>query len=456
MPDQVENKPLNANERIVLGDQRWGPCDPIPRRAEVEPYIAALLQVDHLNLLIGSGLSTGLEVKASKEGDPKASLMEQRLVLRRSKLSAAIEEAAKCRAAKSNRAPPNLEDWLSVAITAVEGLKIAGHERTDKLSHAIESALTELRRGVERIEQVIRDPCEEHAGKGMSVQHTLVSFLSAFAMRTPTRSRLHVFTTNYDRVIEWGAELAGLRVLDRFVGSLEPVFRSSRLEIDYHYSPPGAVQDPRYLDGVFRLTKLHGSLDWRFDQKARSVVRLPMPFGTATSNAESPRDRSNEILIYPIAVKDFETTHYPYSELHRDFSAALCRPHSGLVVYGYSFGDAHINRVIKDMLTIPTTHLLVASYDDRGGRIGNFVKESDRRGQISLLIGESIADLDTMVSRWLPSPAADRLHLSQARISRARNSGGPTAVDKDGNAGRATPPDSDRDAESPPMQKRRP
>ena len=51
---------------------------------------------------------------------------------------------------------------------------------------------------------------------------------------------------------------------ERFVGSLAPVFHSSRLGVDLHYNPPGIRGDPRYLEGVVRLTKLHGSLDWRY------------------------------------------------------------------------------------------------------------------------------------------------------------------------------------------------
>eukprot|EP00913_Durusdinium_trenchii_P028519 g26747.t1 len=47
----------------------------------------------------------------------------------------------------------------------------------------------------------------------------LVSFLMSFASRSGTRERLHIFTTNYDRFIEAGAEAAGLHLLDRFVGS---------------------------------------------------------------------------------------------------------------------------------------------------------------------------------------------------------------------------------------------
>ena len=101
----------------------------------------------------------------------------------------------------------------------------------------------------------------------------LVNFLMSFASRNGTRDRLQIFTTNYDRLIECGAELAGLHLLDRFVGQLCPLFRSSRLDLDMHYNPPGIRGEPRYLEGVARLTKLHGSLDWVQTGKGHSQNR---------------------------------------------------------------------------------------------------------------------------------------------------------------------------------------
>lgn len=67
----------------------------------------------------------------------------------------------------------------------------------------------------------------------------LQSFLLSFASRAASRERLHVFTTNYDRLIERGCDDAGLRIIDRFVGTLRPLFRNTRIELDYHYNPPG-------------------------------------------------------------------------------------------------------------------------------------------------------------------------------------------------------------------------
>ncbi|HMS73349.1 MAG TPA: SIR2 family protein, partial [Baekduia sp.] len=188
-------------------------------------------------------------------------------------------------------------------------------------------------------------------------------------------------------------------------------------EVDSHSSPPGTVRDPRPLDGVMRLTKLHGSLDWRWDPDNRRVLRIPLPFGAASTGAAA------DLLIFPNAAKDVETTFHPYADLSRDFSAALCRPHTALVTYGYSFGDDHLNRVIKDMLTIPSTHLLIISWDDASGRIARFAQDHRRLGQISLMIGPSMASLPALVGRWLPWPSAEFLLQRRAQIYRDRSTG---------------------------------
>jgi len=147
--------------------------------------------------------------------------------------------------------------------------------------------------------------------------------------RTPTRDRLHIFTTNYDRVLEDACDRAGLRVLDRFVGTVRPRFRSSRLDIDVHYNPPGMRGEPRFLKDVGRITKLHGSIDWQ--TVGSEVVRRRLDFGDEGA-ASGVADSS--MLIYPQSAKDIETVFYPYADLFRSFSAALCRPNSVLVTYG--------------------------------------------------------------------------------------------------------------------------
>jgi hypothetical protein len=239
--------------------------------------------------------------------------------------------------------------------------------------------------------------------------NTLIPFLMSFASRTASRERLNLFTTNYDRLIESGCDAAGIRVLDRFVGALEPVFRSSRLDIDMHYNPPGIRGEPRYLEGVVRLTKLHGSLDWRYDKDLKVIKKVGLPFGAAADHRSIPLDNAQSVMIYPNPMKDRETSEYPYVELFRDFAAAVCKPNSTLVTYGYGFGDDHINRIISDMLTIPSTHLLIISWDDKDNRIRRFYVNQGFVSQISLLIGSHFGDLSTLVEQYLPKPSIDRI-----------------------------------------------
>lgn len=151
---------------------------------------------------------------------------------------------------------------------------------------------------------------------------------------------------------------------------------------------------------------------------------------------------AKQLMIYPNASKDRETASHPYVELFRDFAAAICRPNSTLVCYGYSFGDEHINRVIEDMLTIPSAHLVVISYSDPLGRITSTYERLGRHAQITLLIGDHLGDLRSLVDHYLPKPAIDRATFRMADLLKARwgtgqgagDAGSPPAADDDGPA----------------------
>ncbi len=63
-----------------------------------------------------------------------------------------------------------------------------------------------------------------------------------------------------------------------------------------------------------------------------------------------------------------------------------------LVTLGYSFGDEHTNRVIEDMPTISSTHLVVIAYDDPLSRIMKMYERLGRHAQIGLLVGDRIGE----------------------------------------------------------------
>ena len=233
-----------------------------------------------------------------------------------------------------------------------------------------------------------------------------------------SRDRLHIFTTNYDRFIEYACDRAGIRLIDRFVGLLTPIFRASRLDVDFHYNPPGIRGEPRFLEGVAKFTKLHGSLDWISVNK--EIVRTGLPFGAEYDHPDIPVKPINTLMIYPNSSKDIETSMYPYVDLFRDFSAGICRPNSSLVTYGYGFGDDHINRVIKDMLTIPSTHLAILSYGDSNGRISKFCDEIGNKAQITLLLGSHFGNIKNLVDNYLPKPAIDNITWRKAEALKRR------------------------------------
>ena len=332
-----------------------------------------------------------------------------------------IDHEAKRVAEATGRDHGNFEDRLSVANDLLRGLEILTanrHDRTDllelldDLSGSIKTALESFTDTILAAEQSVVS--SEHRDEAFNY---LINFLMSFASRSGTRERLNLFTTNYDRFIEAGADLAGLRLIDRFAGTLTPIFRASRLNVDLHYDPPGIRGEPRYLEGVARFTKLHGSIDWIDNDRA--IRRVGLPFGAQTLQPFIDAD-IERLMVYPNAAKDRETAAYPYVELFRDFATTICRPNSTLICYGYGFGDDHINRVIADMLTIPSTHLVMIAYNDPLGRIMQMYSNLGRPAQVTVLVGDHLADLRTLVDQYLPKPAIDRTTYRMAELLKAR------------------------------------
>ncbi|HMJ04275.1 MAG TPA: SIR2 family protein, partial [Conexibacter sp.] len=344
----------------------------------VRSWLTALVGAEHLSLLVGSGLGVGFAETARAEaldmGEVEFSIAG----------ADAVNAHARNTAESMGRGEPNVEDQLRSALQLLAGLQVLAPADKQTVAwreqlNAILTTFAEKGLAGEASMQAALDADTPEVRRAVQL---LVGFLLAFASRPPSRERLSVFTTNYDRLIELGCDLGGLRVIDRFVGTIEPVFRASRLELDMHYNPPGIRGEPRYLEGVIRLCKLHGSLDWRFENGR--LGRLPLAFGG--DDPTLGRDALERLMIYPNAAKDVETLLFPYAELFRDLSAALCRPNSVLTTFGYGFGDDHINRVIRDMLTLRSTHLLVISHGDPGGRIATFL-ENVAPEQHSVLLG---------------------------------------------------------------------
>lgn len=368
-------------------------------RRHIEPWLSAIFQAEHLSLDLGSGFTAAIGYLAG------ADVMSMAKVTFGTSYDAAIDAHAETGAKVMKRGSANIEDQFRSAMAVLEGLAVTDPPEGVKLKAAMETQLSAFLTFLLRTEASIRTG-KDRLSRDVAGA-TLQSFLLSFASRAASRERLHVFTTNYDRLIEHGCDLAGLRIIDRFVGALNPIFRASRAEVDLHYNPPGIRGEPRFMEGVIRLTKLHGSLDWFFDNDERRIHRKGIPFGAPANHTDVPTHPVDTVMIYPNPAKDVETTQYPYAELFRDFAAAICRPNAALVTYGYGFGDDHVNRVLLDMLTIPSTHLVIVAYE-ADDRLKTFCSQT-RDAQVTLLVGSHFASLATLVENYLPKPALDHI-----------------------------------------------
>ena len=420
-----------GDKYTVVGSKEpsWvkGVIDKAVLRSRIEPWLTALFQSEHFALLIGAGLTKAVHDLARPKKEPEMPVPEF------SEFEKEIEKAAGI-SNKKDLSTTNIESLLRVANELLVGLKhlnqVNQNDTKDKNISALEKEIISfLKKFTEYILKLENGIAITAQNKEQALNY-LVSFLTSFASRSGTRDRLQIFTTNYDRVIETGAEIAGLHLLDRFVGSISPIFRSSRLDIDMHYNPPGIRGEPRYLEGVIHFTKLHGSIDWK--QLDEDIIRVGLPFGA--KNFEGYLEDFNKLMVYPNTAKDKETAEYPYVEMFRDFAASICRPNSTLVTYGYSYSDDHINRIIKDMLTIPSTHLIIIAYDITNKRIIEMYEKIGRPAQITLLIGKDLAGLKSLVDNYLPKAAIDRITSRMVDLIKSRSEPKNNSVEPSGDS----------------------
>lgn len=373
-------------------------------RSKIEPWLTAVFQSEHLSLLLGTGITTGICFEA---GISPQAMQRIEFTTEKDKITNYADTEAK----KIDRGGANFEDDLRTAIELLKGLKILQDTKADALETEINDKLKTLIINLLANERAVLE-----AEKGYAALSLLKRFLISFSSRTATRDRLNIFTTNYDRFIEYTLDSAGIHTLDRFVGKLNPIMRMHKMELDFHYNPPGIRGEPRYVEGVVRYTKLHGSLDWCINEE--EIQKEPLPFGTELTEKEIA-DPYERYVIYPNSAKGIDTAYFPYSELFRDFSTATCRPNTVLVTYGYGFGDSHINSILLDMMTIPSTHLVIISFDKADGRIQKFV-EMCNLSQITLLIGNHFGHIRILTENYLPKSAIDRISDRKQKIVEKR------------------------------------
>ena len=150
-----------------------------------------------------------------------------------------------------------------------------------------------------------------------------------------------IFSLNYDTVLEASLDEVRIPYVDGFRGTNRAWF------------------DPDTFDDagtgvLYRLFKLHGSINWTRDDA-----------GHVRRGRNANEDAADEpIIVYPSEQKYLQTQFGVYETLLGRFRNRLRASdvNNCLVVLGYSFNDEHINEAISDAVTARGSNLTVLAF----------------------------------------------------------------------------------------------
>jgi len=129
------------------------------------------------------------------------------------------------------------------------------------------------------------------------------AFIQKLGKRSVDKPRVKVFTTNYDLCVEEASARLGVVLVDGFSHSAEQRFNRDYFQHDIvRRQTSGTKAD--YIEAVFHLYKLHGSVDWR--RRTDGVVIRSM----ATDKAGL-----EPALIYPRSTKYQQAFEVPYIDM---------------------------------------------------------------------------------------------------------------------------------------------
>jgi hypothetical protein len=181
--------------------------------------------------------------------------------------------------------------------------------------------------------------------------------------RQPGQASPWIFTTNYDLALEWSAESLGLHVSNGFLGLHARIFSPHNFDLGFRNNL--AKGEARFGAYNIYLVKLHGSLSWIAEQTS-SVDQSSITELSATAIWDRIKNyinkKTKEIpcqMVIPGTSKYTQTTGFVFGELFRRFSDFLGKSQSVLFISGYSFGDEHLNRILRTALQNPTLQIVI-------------------------------------------------------------------------------------------------
>lgn len=281
-------------------------------RQEIDRVLSDIIRSK--NLIVLTGLGTSLCVKDT-DGKVRAPTM------------GALWQSVQQAYAAKEEGRPTWDEVLGTARYSGDKKDIEELLSRAKTAESFETGdkRDKIRRFVSDAERIIRQKVDflDH-NEELPLHET---FLRRLARRSIRRERLKLFTTNYDLCFEHAARRTGFVVMDGFTLSQPSTFDPMHFAYDIvrRSSEPDATD---YIENLFQLYKMHGSIDWEFNEDSSKINKVP---GT-----------KKPLLIYPRSTKYELAFAQPYLEMISSFQSAIRQRDAGLLIVGFGFNDNHI------------------------------------------------------------------------------------------------------------------
>jgi len=214
-----------------------------------------------------------------------------------------------------------------------------------------------------------------------------------------------MFTTNYDLCFEEAASALGAVVIDGFSFTRPRHYDPRYFGYDIIRRPRTSEDQGNYLEGVFLLYKLHGSVNW---------ARYPNG-GIQEKDGPSPDEAC---LIYPARGKYQQSFLQPHLESMSQYLAALREPNTCLFAIGFGFNDDHLSEpLLAAVRSNPNLRLIVADpaitdQESAGGNANRYWRAlftHAKDGEDVWFINASFQDFAKLVPDLKSLTPADRL-----------------------------------------------
>ncbi|WP_088710657.1 SIR2 family anti-phage-associated protein [Noviherbaspirillum denitrificans] len=370
---------------------------------ELQAHLAALLRLENTGLLLGAGAS------CSAGGKTMVRLWSDFVDTYPDEATWLLNNSfigPDALAAGAARKVPNVE----VLADSIEVALIEWSRSKDVLLDELIKARAALFRAVVRaalLNQAWWTSVEGAESDYAALQHHRTILQKLVSARQPGQASPWVFTTNYDLAVEWAAESIDLQVVNGFLGLHSRRFSPQSFDLGFRNTQ--ARGEARFGCYNVYLAKLHGSLTWQEHNEQLFEIPAPLAWARLKEFLDDPTKTDLGLMVLPRAAKYIQTVGFALGELLRRFSEFLSRPQTSLIISGYSFGDEHINRLLRSALLNPTLQLVIYFPEFTGDAAATSLPSALRKllalrnPRVTVVGGGEAAFLDKLANH-LPDP----------------------------------------------------